>query len=242
MKKLLIGCLILLTACQSVSSTPTAEPSPTATLQPPTETATATTTFTPAPTFTSTPVPMYFTDEFNTDMNSWVSFQTSGDAAPTVALANDTLQVGISSPDTWYYAVHDPHKYQNVFISAKFTVAPSGSAGLICNYSESGWYEFNVASDGSYSILLGQMLSDGIAQYTPIANDFSSYLQAGNLSYEIGLACQENVLLLYVDGTLIRNKDVANYGLPEGKVGITAASFDGIPMTASFEWVKVSNE
>ncbi|MBC7877660.1 MAG: hypothetical protein H7Y59_10875 [Anaerolineales bacterium] len=240
MKKLLIGWLILITACQSASSTPIPE-SPTATIQPPPETATATTTrsATPSPTLTLTPVPKYFTEEFNSDMSAWVSFQTAGETTPTATIENDMLRVDISSRDTWYYAIHNSNEYKNVSISAKFNGAPSGSAGVICNYSESGWYEFNLASDGTYSILLGQSLADGIAKYIPITTDAASYLQAGNLSYEIGLACQENFLLLYINGTLIRNIDVSNYGLPDGKIGITASSFTE-PMTAYFEWIKVS--
>jgi len=239
MKKLfLIGYLILITACQSGAPTTSEASTPTTTIQPPSETATAT--FTPAPTFTATPIPMYFTDEFNTDMSSWISFQTGGETAPTAALANDTLQIGISSPHTWYYAVYDSHEYKNVSISAKFTGAPSGSIGLICNYSESGWYEFDLASDGTYSLLFGKSLGEGIAQYTSIATDSTDYLQAGNLNYEIGLTCRENNLLLYINGTLLRNKEVTNYGLTEGRVGINASSFEETPMTATFDWVKVS--
>ncbi len=240
MKKLLLGCLIFITACQSGTPALIPESTSTATIQPPTETATATATFTPTPTFTSTPMPMYFTEEFNTDISSWVSFQTGGETTPTVTLANDTLQIGISSPHTWYYAIHNPHEYQNVSISAKFAGTPSGSIGLICRYSENGWYEFNLASDGTYSILFGQLLAEGIAHYTPIATDSTNHLQAGNLNYEIGLTCQENTLLMYINGTLLRNKDVTNYGLTEGRVGITSASFEETPMTATFDWVKIS--
>ncbi len=244
MKKLLIGCLILITACQTASSTPASESAPTAETQTPPEPATATITFTPPPTAsaTPTPVPMYFTEEFNTDMGAWVSFQTGGETNPTVTVENDVLRLDISSPHTWYYAIHNAHEYKNVSISAKFTMAPSGSIGLICHYSENGWYEFNLARDGTYSLLLAQWLSEGIAQYTPIATDSTNYLQAGNLNYEIGLTCQENTLLLYINETLLRNfkLDVTRYGLTEGKIGINASSFEETPMTATLDWVKVS--
>ena len=81
---------------------------------------------------------------------------------------------------------------------------------------------------------------EGIAQYTPIATDSTNYLQAGNLNYEIGLTCQENILLLYINGKLFRKLDVTRYGLTEGKIGINASSFEETPMTATFDWVKVS--
>jgi hypothetical protein len=127
-----------------------------------------------------------------------------------------------------------------VFVSAKFSGTPTGSLGVICDYDESkGWYEFNVASDGTYSLLFGQLLADGIAQYTPIATDGSEYLQGGKLDYEIGLTCQDNILAPYINGKLFRKVDVARFDLTEGKIGINASSFDEVPMIATFDWVKV---
>jgi hypothetical protein len=244
MKKLLLflGCLALIIACQSVTSTPQVESTPiaaTLTLQP--APATATMSFTPAPTLTPTPVPLFFTEEFNTDLGAWTSFQTGGAESPTVHLENDFLRIDFSSPNTWYYAIHNAHEYSDVFVSAKFLGTPTGSMGVICDYSESdGWYEFNLASDGTYSVLFGQLLAEGIAQYTPIATDKTEYLKKGNLDYEIGLTCQENILLLYINGKLFRKLDVTRYGLTKGRIGINASSFNEIPMIATFDWVKVS--
>jgi len=244
MKKLLLGCLILITACQSGTKIFTAESTPTVTIQAPPEPTTATMTFTPVPTasITSTPtaVPLYFTEEFNADLGAWTFFQTGGEISPSTTLENGMLRVDISSPHTWYSGIHNSNTYKDVSISTKFTGASSGSMGLICRYSESGWYEFNIGSDGTYSVLAGQWLSDGVGQYLPIATSTSEYLQPGNMSYEIGLTCQENTLLLIVNGKLFRKLDVAHYGLTEGKIGITASSFEETPMTATFDWVKVN--
>ena len=242
MKKLfLIGCLTLLVACQSATATPQAESTPTAATQTPPPSATATLTFTPAPTFTPTPLPLFFTEEFNTDLGAWTSFQTGGAEAPTVNLENDFLRIDFSSPNTWYYAIHSAHEYSNVFVNAKFLGTPTGSIGVICDYSETnGWYEFNLASDGTYSVLFGQLLASGIAQYSPIATDSTEYLKVGKLDYEIGLTCQENILLLHINGKLFRKLDVTRYGLTKGKIGIDASSFEETPMIATFDWVKVS--
>jgi len=240
--KIFIG-IIFLTACTSSTSVPSQVELtfPTTTTQTPLPPATTTITFTPAPTLTLTPVPLFFTDEFNSDLGAWASFQTGGENAPTVNLENDFLRIDFPSPDTWYYAIHNAHEYSDVFVSAKFSGTPTGSLGVICNYSESkGWYEFNVASDGTYSILFGQWLAEGIAQYTPNATKNSEYLKGGNLSYEIGLTCQDNILLPHINGKLFRKVDVTRYGLTEGKIGINASSFEEVPMIATFDWVKVN--
>jgi len=243
MKKLffLLGCLILSTACQHAPATPQAESTPIAATQTPPAPATATMTVIPTSTTAPTLVPLFFTEEFNTDLAAWASFQTGGAQAPSVDLENNVLRVDFVSPNTWYYAIHNAHEYSNVFVSAKFSGTPSGSIGVICDYSESnGWYEFNLASDGTYSVLFGQWLADGIAQYTPIAIDTTEYLKAENLDYEIGLACQETILLLHINGKLFRKLDVTHYGLTQGKIGINASSFEETPMIAIFDWVKVS--
>jgi len=184
---------------------------------------------------------LFFTDEFNADLGAWASFQSGGEETPKIKLENDFLRIDLSSPNTWYYAILNAHEYSDVFVSAKFLGTPAGSIGVLCDYSESnGWYEFNLASDGTYSVLFGQWLALGIAQYTPIATDTTEYLQPGKLDGEVGLACQENILFLYINGKLFRKLDVTHYGLTEGKIGISAASFEEIPMIATFDWVKVS--
>lgn len=241
MKKLflLIGCLALTSACQSASATPQTESTPIAATPTPPPTATATQTFTPIPTLSPTPVPLFFTDDFSADMGAWVSFQTGGAESPSVKLENDFLRIDFPAPNTWYYAIHNAHEYSSVFVSAKFSGVPTGSLGLICNYNESrGWYEFNIASDGTYSILFGQWLAEGIAVYTPIAIDDSEYLKNGTLDYEIGLICEDDTLFPHINGKLFRKVDVSRYGLAKGKIGITASSFEEIPMIATFDWMK----
>lgn len=245
MKKiiLLLGCLTLTAACQSAAPTPTPESTP-ATTHPPTPIpATTTSTFTPAPAVTQIPPPLYFTDEFDTASSFWQFFQTGGTAVPLTAFENGALRIDISAPHTWYLGIHNAHTYSNVFVTAKSSAAPTGSIGLVCRYDESkGWFEFNVASDGTYSVLFGQWLATDIALYKPIATDSIRHFDAGNLNYEIGLSCQDNSLLLYVNGELLRKKDIERFELNEGNIGITAASFQEVPMTAIFKWVKVDEQ
>ena len=247
MKKYLIGFLLFITAClspledQTATQTPLAESTPTETLLPSPIPATATQTLTPAPTLTPTPIPLYFTEEFNSpDTTPWTSFQTGGESTPTLAIENGLLRFDLTSSHTWYYAIHNAHQYQDVTITAKFSGPLSGSTGLICRHSESGWLEFNIASNGTYSVLFGQQLSDGIANYFPIASDPIEYLTPDLMDYEIGLICQENFLSLIVNGKLFRKLDVSRFALTEGKVGISTASFGEGHSIITYEWFKVS--
>jgi hypothetical protein len=115
------------------------------------------------------------------------------------------------------------------------------SMGLVCHYDEQeGWYEFNISSDGTYNLLYGQWLDKGIARYTPILNDNSERIAQGNSTNQIGLDCYENIVQLYINEMLIRKMDVSRYELTGGKVGLSLASFEELPVILSFDWVKVS--
>jgi hypothetical protein len=241
----LIGFLLLAAACQSADPTPAPEPAPTQTPLPTPVSASPTPASTATPALTSTPEapPFYFTDEFDTSSPYWQFLQTGGISEPTVIFENSALRIDLSTADTWSLGVHTAHTYSTVFIRAQVSASPTGSVGLICNYSEeNGWFEYNVSSAGEYSLLYGQWLAPGIAQYIPIATASSVHLNAGALKYELGLSCADNSVFLYANGNLVRRLDVTNFGLVEGRIGITASSLKEAPINVLFEWVRVGIE
>lgn len=239
MKKYIIGFLLLTLSCQQATPTPATDSISTETplSTPPPVTATETFVLTPTSAPTSAPPPLYFTDEFTTDSSYWQFLQTGGLDAPTTSFTNDSLQINISSPDTWMIGIHTAHTYNNVFITTKANITPIGSYGLICRYNENGWYEFNVYSDGTYNLLYGKQLTEGVAKYIPLSTEFSGHITPNS---EIGLHCQDNFLYLYANDNLLRKIDVTNYGLGEGQIGITASSLATSPVDINFEWVQVS--
>ena len=245
MKKLLLGCLILITACQPAvnSPTPVASLFPTetfpATSIPVTETPVVTATLEP----TFTPLPRFFTNEFDSSLAGWVILQAGNEATPHVKTENSSLILQMDSPFTWVYGVYGAEDYDDIRVDARLANqgGSPASIGLICRYSETdGWLEYNISSDGTYSVLYGQWLASGIADYLPVLSASSNAIQPSGTSQEIGLICSGTTLSLFIDQTLIRNVDVSRYELTSGKVGITASSFENTPVIAAFDWVKVS--
>ena len=245
MKKfLLIGCLLLVTACQPTSTpTPVAQLFPTATLSP----TRIPVTHTPAPTVTLEPsptaLPRLFTNEFDSSLAGWAILQAGSDATPNVSTENSTLMLQMDAPFTWVYAVYGAQDYDDIRVDARFTnqAGSPASIGLICRYSETeGWLEYNVSADGTYNVLYGQWLANGIADYLPALSATSNAIQPSGGSQEIGLICSGTTLSLFIDQTLIRNVDVSRFELTDGKVGVTASSFENTPVIAAFDWVKVS--
>jgi hypothetical protein len=246
MKKtfILVGCLALTAACNIGVAAPGNESALTGTALASPELDSSTPAG-PAPessTSTPEPPPPYFTEEFDIPSPYWKFLQAGGGQAPVISTVNGMLRIGQSSPDAWMIGIQVVHSYSNVFIRAKASVNPGGSVGLICRYSEtSGWYEFNAASDGTYSLLLGQWLSPGVVKYIPLVSDRHK-LSMGSPGIELGLFCEEGFLRLYMNGSAIRHFDATNYGLTSGNIGFAAASFTETPMEAIFEWVRVDKE
>ncbi len=239
-----MGCLILLTACQP-QATPTSEPPlfPTNTALPTPMPATDT----PAPTFTPepspTPFPRYFTSEFDDSLTGWVILQAGNEAVPNITVENSRLLMQMDAPYTWVYALYDPQDYDNVSLETKFVnnaMSPA-SIGLICRYSETeGWFEYNVTTDGTYNLLYGRWLSNGVSEYLPIVDGGSNAIQQSGAEQRIGMICNGTTISLLIDGTIIRNADASRFELTSGKVGVTASSYENVPVIASFDWVTVS--
>ncbi len=242
-KLLLLGCLILITACQKVTPTPAPSFFPTETPHPTPIPATAT----PEPTFTPepspTPLPRFFTNEFDSSLAGWVILQAGNDASPNINTENSHLTLQMDSPHTWVYALYGAEEYTDVSIAASFEFrqGSQSTVGLICRYSEEkGWIEFNISNDGTYNILYGTWLDTGIADYLPVVSGQSEYIKLDNSPQEIGMTCQGTTLLLYVNGKLFRNMDVSRFEVVTGKVGIAAASFENVPVITAFDKVRVS--
>ncbi len=247
MKRLFLIGLFLLTACEGAIPEPLPIPEATATrVIPTTAPATVTPTVVPSPTATVTPLPpeRYFTEEFDSAPVYWSTLYASGDSSRVNLLnENSTLTFEIYSQNTWLYAIYGAYQYEAVHVETRVESHGSevNSMGLVCDYDEqNGWYEFNISNDGTYSVLYGQWLADGIATYAPILNDTSSHIATGNSINEMGLDCYENIVQLYLNGKILRKLNVEHIGLTGGKVGLSLGSFEEAPVILAFDWVKVS--
>lgn len=199
--------------------------------------------FPPTPTATLLPAPRSFTEEFDAGAPYWQYLHAGavGEALAPVVQAG-TLTFEFPDPDVWAYGIYSGRAYEDVRIDAVVTFGSgdASSAGLMCRYDAgSGWYEFNIHPDRTYSILFGQWLADGIARYTPLVVSQSEEI---NLSTnEIGLDCQGDILTPYVNSVQLRRRQEQQHVLTIGQIGVTAASSEAGGQTISFDWVRVGS-
>jgi hypothetical protein len=178
----LIGVLSLACLSPTISSPPAPTPvpptptesQPPASVDTPTPLPTSTPADTPTPLPTSTPADTptpeaqaFFTEEFNSSADLWSYFIIDGyqeknrlveEDEPKVSVGtnNGYLVFEINKNYQYVYVTYDPYTYTDVRIDVRaenFGVNKN-NVSLICRYSDQGWYEFNIANNGLYSILL----------------------------------------------------------------------------------------
>ena len=194
----------------------------------------------PTPTETLAPAPRIVDEEFNGSLPYWSFMQIdNGQPFPGPSVETGYLVFDLTAPNQWVYDFYNVEDYQNVRVDAQVEVrAGDGALGIVCRYNEKdGWYEFNIYSDQTYMLLYGQWLSQGVAHYTPLYHGESEKIKSG--ANEIGLLCEDNLLTPFINGVQMRKWDEKKFGLTGGKIGISASSFDNVPFTSAYNWVKV---
>jgi hypothetical protein len=229
---------------------PTNTPMPTNTALPPT----ATETNTPIPPTSTPEFEQYYTEEFQKDLKYWPNFIVSDSGYGGAVIEKEpTDKVILSAEDGFYkfdiektwqyvYSTYDPFEYQDVRVDTRVDNLGTNenSISLICRYTkDSGWYEFNVANSGLYSILYAKVRpEDGYVSFTLIEQGGSNKIKQGNAVNDYGIICKGDALTLYINDNL--TKEVKDNRLTSGKVGISLSSFPLLPVKANFDWVKIS--
>jgi hypothetical protein len=242
--------LTLTSACQTATQTalPTstlqpaqggassATPSPKLTTAPSSPPATAA----PTATVTLPPAPRDFTEDFNGATPYW-TVQQIDNGNPFTGPSEEAgfLVFDLNAPNQWVYDFYNVEDYQDVRVDAQVEVrAGDAATGVLCRYSDNGWYEFSIYSDQTYMILFGQWVSSGVAKFTPLFHGGSEKIQSG--ANQIGLTCSGDILTPYINGVQMRKWEETKFNLTKGGIGISVAAFDKAPATAAFDWVKVS--
>ncbi|HSO14010.1 MAG TPA: family 16 glycoside hydrolase [Anaerolineales bacterium] len=221
---------------------PTVAPPPT---EPPTlEPTVAAPTEPPAP-----EVQQFYTEEFDTPLSGYWDILTvtgSTDADPdkvTVEAENGNLVWDFESKYVYYYLFYNAYTYEDVELTVRADNRGrnNNSVSLICRYDpEVGWYEFNIANNGLYDILYGEVKSNGDISYSTITNGGSNDIKQGKEINEYSISCDGDKLSLTINGREVNSITEKNFGLREGQVGVSVSSFDVLPILVEMDWIKIS--
>jgi hypothetical protein len=183
--------------------------------------------------------PAFYTEEFDEVNDLWTYFLMSGEDSDLTIITEDGAMVfDIQEEQVYAYLTYDAYFYEDVRIdtSARNLGSNNNNVSLVCRETEDGWYEFNIANNGLYSIL---RYDADINEYTLIYNGGSTAINTGKATNEYTAICDGDTLSLFINGVEARTVDHDNR-YPEGRVGISVSSFENVPVTVNFEWVTIS--
>ena len=194
----------------------------------------------------------YFQEDFNNGMDGWSHFVINGkdysvlDKDPSdlkLDVEDGFLLFDLEGKGEWVYSIYDAQTYDDVRIdvSADNRGTNDNNISLICRYSpDQGWYEFNIANNGLYNIYYAQKSPDNKIIYSLIADGGSNHIKQGKNTNLYSVICQGRTLTLYINNIKTKQIDDNQYVLTKGSIGLSVSSFNDLPVTVGFDWVKIS--
>jgi serine protease Do len=176
---------------------------------------------------------LYYFTEFEDDLADWTYFLMSGkDENFTLEAENGKLRFDIQARDTYVYVVNNALDVADVRIdtSNENLGRNANNVSLMCRYSDRGWYEFNIASNGEYSIL---KYDNNTQSYRALWTGGSTLINMGQEVNEYAAVCQGDSLSLYINGGFV--KTIKDTTIKSGLAGISVSSFGSIPIIVEFD-------
>ena len=187
---------------------------------------------------TTTDSEPFYTEEFDTAPANWSWFTTSGDEA-LLDVYTDSGQMVFDLEGDYIFAYlsYDDWYYEDVGVSAlaKNMGNNANMISLLCRYySDVGWYEINIGSDGLWDIY---RYDANVDEYTRLYNGGSNSINMGKQQNVFTMTCIGNKISLYINDVL--TKTVTDDSFQEGFVGIGVSSFDIYPVVVGFDAVEI---
>jgi len=179
----------------------------------------------------------YYTEEFSSEPDTWSYFLLKGKEGDLeIYSQNDRLVFDISGENVWAYYTYQSYPYTDVRVDAHVTnLGFNTTFSLICRYTDFGWYEFNVGSNGLYNILRYEYKTDFFRE---LYSGGLQNLNTGKASNDFAIICKGNRLTFIVNGVEIRK--VEDSAFEKGLVGVSVSSFDTVPVFVEFDYVMIS--
>jgi S1-C subfamily serine protease len=184
--------------------------------------------------------PAFYVEEFDSDLPLWTYFFFGEDNADfELNTDNGLLTFDIADKNTYVYLTYDPYTYTDVRLDAS-VLNQSGTNNnffsLVCRYDPNrGWYEFNVSSNGLWSLL---RYDESTQKFNQLYDGGSFSIKTGQNKNVFSLECEGNKISAFINDKLM--KTVTDTRIAEGQIGISVSAFNDVPVTVSFDAMAIS--
>lgn len=173
------------------------------------------------------------------NLDNWRYFLLRGDEADiSFDVFDNRWRTEIKAQDTYLYFMLEDSSVADVQIDLQVENRASNTnfVGMICRYSENGWYETNILNTGEFFIYY--MTGDS-SNYTldTMYKGASRLILTGQKTNNYSVICQSDQLSVFINGTeaVTIPLSTGDYRfLPEGRVGLSVSTSYAIPVVVDF--------
>ena len=177
----------------------------------------------------SQPGEIYYDLRSNLKLSEWNQFVTSGDPGGVInTFENGKNLVEIGSLYTYNYYIFKEIDVSNVQLEIEIDNqgVNNNNISLICRYSEAGWYEFNIGSNGLFFIYRYDPAEE--EPYALLWSGGSREIKTGKEVNNYISICNENRLTLKINGK--EKITVKDSNFTSGNIGFAISSYNVLPV------------
>jgi len=221
----------------------------------PTQTSLPTSTLEPTVvSFTQTPTRLrYFTEEFDQSKNwdsDWALQFRHGNSIKQNSfdywVSDGELRFNLNDEYVWDYFFYNPDFiYNNVELEIRVAnLISTDTLGLICQYSELGWYEIDINGGGEYYVRFVDNLDSRIDEprYELKFGSIPGFKYSTTKTQEntLRIICDGNSLSLNInERDIFTNYSSSMYFLEQGQIGIAVRSYENYPVNFAVKSITV---
>jgi S1-C subfamily serine protease len=190
----------------------------------------------------SEPGELYYYNDFSGELGDWEYFLLKGNENDfTNEVAGGKFRTEITARDTWVYYIYKDYIYTNtqLEITSENLGANTNYVGLVCRYSDRGWYELNVLNTGEYFVYGYDSANDRLRL---LYNGGSTLIETGKSTNTYTFVCDGDQLTVGINGVEVRTISMKLQGMPfleEGQVGLSVSSGNPLPVIVELDDFRV---
>jgi hypothetical protein len=183
----------------------------------------------------STSGTLLFSDEFNSNTNSW---GTSGQDIGEINFLYQGLDIKVNTPNALLWTVTgDQYKDSQIEVDGVLMSGPTNDAfGVVCRFQDNkNFYGFLLSHDGYYGIF---KMQDGVMQLADSQGlKYSEAIRQGGIVNHIQAICQGDVLKLSVNSQLLA--EIQDNSFSQGQMGLIVGTYETAGVELFFDNLQV---
>lgn len=201
------------------------------------------------PTETAIPEPetnKFFTVDFAGDLSSWQSYTARGEESQIRRSVEDGKMVFHLSPSNDTIPITYIYNADSTYTDVRLDMVTTNNGNnandvsIICRFTGTNWYEFDVSNSGLYSIYAVDVEGKVQKGFNELTSGNSASITTGHATNTYTAICKGNELALLVNGEPLATIQETTFNFTEGNIGFGVSGRQVLPIDVSIDSLIIS--